>query len=68
LPTLFFYNLRSSCRLENPQSLVNIFLGAANQHLNAKAREHPRHISSILIEEVAPVRKAHPRKRTRKPK
>ncbi len=32
------------------------------------AREHPRHISSILIEEVAPVRKAHPRKRTRKPK
>jgi hypothetical protein len=31
-------------------------------------REHPRHIGSILIEEVAPVRKAHPRKRTRKPK
>ena len=32
------------------------------------ARERPRHISSILIEEVAPVRKAQPKKRTRKPK
>ena len=32
------------------------------------ARERPRHISSILIEEVAPVRKAHPKKRTRKHK
>ena len=31
-------------------------------------REHPRHISSILIEEVAPLRKARPRKRTHTPK
>jgi hypothetical protein len=30
------------------------------------AREHPRHISSILIEEVAPLRKGRPRKRTHK--
>jgi len=31
-------------------------------------REHPRHISSLLIEEVAPLRKARPKKRTRKSK
>jgi hypothetical protein len=28
----------------------------------ADAREHPRHISSILIEEVAPIRKTSARK------
>src|SRR5947209_14149381 len=29
-------------------------------------REHPRHISSVLLEEVAPVRKTRQRKRTRR--
>ena len=32
------------------------------------AREHPRHISSLLIDEVAPLRKARPRKRPHKSK
>jgi hypothetical protein len=31
-------------------------------------REHPRHISSLLIEEVSPVRRAHARKRPHKSK
>jgi len=29
-------------------------------------QEHPRHISAILIEEVAPIRKASVRKRTKR--